>query len=94
MGSNPRRGLANMGGWLAYPGTPGEHRRRVGLWREVGGDKPYISFVHLDLAALIDELQALHEASVQHVGLHLRRSERPVAEVIDEIAEYVLPKFH
>ena len=41
----------HMDGWLAYPGTPDEHRRRVGLWREVGGDKPYISFVHLDLAA-------------------------------------------
>ncbi|MFW0757434.1 LLM class flavin-dependent oxidoreductase [Pseudomonas sp. H11T01] len=102
-----------MDGWLAYPGTPDEHRRRVGLWREVGGDKPYISFVHLDLAtnphtpmqrvrfggrcgrqALIDELQALREAGAQHVGLHLRRSERPVAEVIEEIAEHVLPKFH
>ncbi|WP_256667467.1 hypothetical protein [Pseudomonas sp. ANT_J28] len=102
-----------MNGWLAYPGTPDEHRRRVGLWREVCGDKPYISFVNLDLAAnphapmrrvrfggscgrlaLIDELQAVHEAGVQHVGLHLRRSDRPVAEVIEEIAEYVLPKFH
>ncbi|WP_301308885.1 TIGR03571 family LLM class oxidoreductase [Pseudomonas migulae] len=103
----------HMDGWLAYPGTPDEHHRRVGLWREVGGDKPYISFVHLDLAAnphapmrrvrfggicgrlaLIDELQALREAGVQHVGLHVRRSERPVADVIEEIAEYVLPKFH
>ena len=27
-------------------------------------------------------------------GLHVRRSERPVAEVIEEIAEHVLPKFH
>jgi len=31
---------------------------------------------------------------VQHVGLHLRRSERPVAEAIEEIAEFVLPRFH
>ncbi|WP_160109311.1 TIGR03571 family LLM class oxidoreductase [Pseudomonas izuensis] len=103
----------HMDGWLAYPGTPDEHRRRAGLWREVGGDKPYISFVHLDLSAnphapmrrvhfggscgrlaLIDELQALREAGVQHVGLHVRRSEREVAEVIEEIAEHVLPKFH
>ncbi|MEB0227274.1 TIGR03571 family LLM class oxidoreductase [Pseudomonas sp. 10S4] len=103
----------HMDGWLAYPGTPDEHRRRVGLWREVGGDKPYISFVHLDLVAnphapmrrvrfggscgrlaLIDELQALRDAGVQHAGLHMRRSERPVAEVIEEIAEHVLPMFH
>ena len=103
----------HMDGWLAYPGTPDEHRRRGGLWREVGGNKPYVSFVHLDLAAnphapmrrvrfggicgrlaLIDELQALRDAGVQHIGLHVRRSERPVAEIIEEIAEYVLPKFH
>ncbi|MCB2250966.1 TIGR03571 family LLM class oxidoreductase [Pseudomonas chlororaphis] len=103
----------HMDAWLAYPGTPEEHRRRVALWREVGGDKPYISFLHLDLAAdpqapmqrlrfggrcgrlaLIDELQALREAGVQHVGLHLRRSGRPVAEVIEEISQHILPRFH
>ncbi|WP_460110397.1 hypothetical protein [Pseudomonas sp. S3_H04] len=44
--------------------------------------------------ALIDELEALREAGVQHVGLHLRHNTRPVAEVIEEIAEYVLPRFH
>jgi len=103
----------HMDGWLAYPGTPEEHLRRVGLWREVGGDKPYITFFHLDLEAnphapmkrvrfgghtgrlaLIDELQALRASGVQHVGLHLRRSERPVADVIEELAEHVLPFFH
>lgn len=104
---------AHMDGWLAYPGTAQEHRRRVGLWREVGADKPYISFLHLDLEAnphspmkplrfggrggrnaLIDELEALRASGVQHIGLHLRHSERPVAEVIEELAEYVLPLFH
>jgi luciferase-type oxidoreductase len=103
----------HMDGWLAYPGTPQEHRRRVGLWREVGAEKPYISFLHLDLEAnphspmkplrfggrggrmaLIEELEALRKSGVQHVGLHLRHSERPVAEVVEEIAEYVLPRFH
>jgi luciferase-type oxidoreductase len=103
----------HMDGWLAYPGTPQEHRRRVGLWREVGDDKPYISFLHLDLEAnphspmkplrfggrggrmaLIEALEALRESGVQHVGLHLRHSERPVVEVVEEIAEYVLPRFH
>ncbi|EJN21990.1 luciferase-type oxidoreductase, BA3436 family [Pseudomonas sp. GM78] len=103
----------HMDGWLAYPGTPQEHRRRVGLWREVGADKPYITFLHLDLEAdpyapmkplrfggrggrmaLIAELEALREAGVQHIGLHLRHSERPLVEVVEEIAEYVLPGFH
>ncbi|MGY2171547.1 LLM class oxidoreductase [Pseudomonas gingeri] len=103
----------HMDGWLSYPGTPEDHRRRVGLWREVGDDKPYVTFFHLDLAAnphapmqrlrfggragrlaLIDELQALREVGVQHVGLHLRYSERPLDEVIEELAEHVLPMFH
>lgn len=79
----------------------------------MGADKPYISFLHLDLEAdphtpmkplrfggrggrlaLIEELEALRESGVQHVGLHLRLSERPVVEVIEEIAEYILPRFH
>ncbi|WP_371857288.1 TIGR03571 family LLM class oxidoreductase [Duganella callida] len=43
---------AHMDGWLAYPGTPEDHARRSALWREVAGaDKPYISFIHLDLLA-------------------------------------------
>jgi luciferase-type oxidoreductase len=103
----------HMDGWLSYPGTPDEHRRRIGLWREVAGDKPYVSFIHLDLdadphapmqrvhfggrcgrLALIDELQTLRELGVQHIGLHLRRSERNVSEAIAELAEHVLPMFH
>lgn len=103
----------HMDGWLAYPGTVQEHRRRVGLWREISTDKPYITFLHLDLEsdphspmkpvrfggrggrmALIAELEALREAGVQHVGLHLRHSARSVVEVMEEIAEYVLPRFH
>jgi hypothetical protein len=44
--------------------------------------------------ALIDELQTLRELGVQHIGLHLRRSERDVNEVIAELAEHVLPMFH
>ncbi|RKR78893.1 TIGR03571 family LLM class oxidoreductase [Marinobacter nauticus] len=38
----------HMSGWLAYPGTPEEHVHRVNLWRNVAGDKPYVSFIHLD----------------------------------------------
>ncbi|WP_261278791.1 TIGR03571 family LLM class oxidoreductase [Serratia proteamaculans] len=40
---------ANMDGWLSYPGTPDDHISRVKLWRQVAGEKPYISFIHLDL---------------------------------------------
>lgn len=39
----------NMDGWLAYPGTPEDHTRRVAQWRTVAGDKPYATFIHLDL---------------------------------------------
>lgn len=103
----------HMDGWLAYPGTPEDHMHRAGMWREVAGDKPYISFIHLDLAedpdallqrhrfgvragrnGLIDELQAMREAGVQHIGLQFRRNQRPLNETLQEISEFVLPCFH
>ncbi len=104
----------NMDGWLAYPGTPEDHMHRSALWRDVAGaDKPYISFIHLDLLAdpdaplrrhrfgasvgrngLIAELQAMKAAGVNHIGLHFRRNQRPVAEAMEEIAAHVLPVFH
>lgn len=103
-----------MDGCLAYPGTPPDHARRTAQWRAIAGpDKPYVSFIHLDLAedasapleryrfggrmgrhALVAELQALREVGVQHVGLHLRRNQRPLAETLEEVAEFVLPAFH
>jgi luciferase-type oxidoreductase len=47
---NPQWIGQHMDGWLAYPGTPEDHAHRVAMWREVAGpDKPYISFIHLDL---------------------------------------------
>jgi luciferase-type oxidoreductase len=39
----------HMDGWLSYPGTPEEHQKRVALWRKVAGDKPYVTFIHIDL---------------------------------------------
>ncbi|MDP5253805.1 MULTISPECIES: TIGR03571 family LLM class oxidoreductase [unclassified Vibrio] len=39
----------HVDGWLAYPGTPKDHEQRVKLWRQVAGEKPYVSFIHLDL---------------------------------------------
>ncbi|MYN09830.1 TIGR03571 family LLM class oxidoreductase [Pseudoduganella aquatica] len=43
---------------------------------------------------LLLELEALQAAGVQHMGLHLRQNQRPVAEAMQEIAEFVLPRFH
>ncbi|QHG65481.1 TIGR03571 family LLM class oxidoreductase [Pseudomonas putida] len=44
--------------------------------------------------ALIEELQTLRAAGVDHVGLHLRRNQRPLDQTLHEIAEHVLPLFH
>lgn len=39
----------HLHGWLAYPGTPSDHKNRVKQYREVASkEKPYISFIHLD----------------------------------------------
>jgi len=46
---------SNLDGCLAYPGTPDDHGRRVAAWRAVAGNKPYSSFIHLDLADNPDE---------------------------------------
>ncbi|MEM7256795.1 MAG: hypothetical protein AAF404_05350, partial [Pseudomonadota bacterium] len=43
---------------------------------------------------LTEHLSALRSIGVNHVAINLRFSSRPVAEVIDEIAQYVLPEFH
>lgn len=52
---------AHMDGCLAYPGAPADHQRRVAAWRAVAGDKPYASFIHLDLAEDRSEpLQRFH----------------------------------
>jgi luciferase-type oxidoreductase len=51
---------AQMDGCLAYPGAPDDHRRRSAAWRAVAGDKPYVSFIHLDLA------DDPHEPLVRH----------------------------
>jgi luciferase-type oxidoreductase len=40
----------NMDGCLAYPGSPADHQRRAAAWRAVAGNKPYVTFIHLDLA--------------------------------------------
>lgn len=45
----------HMDGCLAYPGTPEDHQRRVADWRSVAGNKPYSSFIHLDLTERADE---------------------------------------
>ncbi|BBO56683.1 MULTISPECIES: TIGR03571 family LLM class oxidoreductase [Cobetia] len=101
-----------MDGWLAYPGTPEDHIRRVALWRQVAGDKPYVSFIHLNLEedphapvrrhrfglssgrlALMEELSAMQDAGVNHIGFHLRRNRRPLTETLEELGREVLPHF-
>ncbi|MEI5638944.1 MULTISPECIES: TIGR03571 family LLM class oxidoreductase [unclassified Pseudoalteromonas] len=103
----------NMDGWLAYPGTPTDHVKRVQLWRNVAGNKPYVSFIHLNLVAddeapikrhrfgvetgvngLFEELKAMKDAGVDHIGLHFRRNTQPVEHAMQSIAEHVLPQFH
>ncbi|HHL4082543.1 MULTISPECIES: LLM class oxidoreductase [unclassified Burkholderia] len=103
----------HMDGCLAYPGTPADHLQRAANWHAVAGDKPYVSFIHLDLAedpheplqrhrfgaragriALTEELAAMRDAGVQHIGLHFRRNRRPLDETMAEIASDVLPAFH
>ncbi len=103
----------HMDGCLAYPGTPADHARRVAAWRAVAGAKPYVSFIHLDLAddpdeplqrhrfgaragrsALVEELDAMRHAGVDHIALHFRRNRRPLDETFSEIATEVLPLFH
>ncbi|KML58108.1 luciferase [Burkholderia cepacia] len=104
---------AHMDGCLAYPGTPADHAQRAANWRAVAGGKPYVSFIHLDLAddpheplqrhrfgaragrlALAEELAAMRDAGVRHIGLHFRRNRRPLDETMAEIAADVLPAFH
>lgn len=63
---------SHMDGWLAFPGTPEDHTRRSALWRAVAGaHKPYISFIHLDLAADPDQPLRRHRfgATVGRYGL-------------------------
>lgn len=42
---------------------------------------------------LLEELTALAQAGVHHVAFNLRHSTRPVDEVLQELAEFVLPSF-
>ncbi|WP_232495737.1 LLM class oxidoreductase [Novosphingobium kaempferiae] len=43
--------------------------------------------------ALIEHLAALARAGVHHVAINVRQSRRGVSEVLDELAQYVLPIF-
>ena len=58
----------HMDGCLAYPGTPQDHAQRVAAWRAVAGNKPYASFIHLDLVA---------DADAPPAALALRPARRP-----------------
>jgi luciferase-type oxidoreductase len=43
---------------------------------------------------LIRELKAMKAAGVDHIGLHFRRNQQPVADALQQIAAQVLPEFH
>lgn len=46
----------HLHGWLAYPGIPEDHKKRVKQYREVASkEKPYISFIHLDFKVNEDD---------------------------------------
>lgn len=42
---------------------------------------------------LICHLKQLEEIGVAHIAFHFRNSQRPIPEVLHELAEYVLPAF-
>ncbi|GEK34750.1 LLM class oxidoreductase [Kurthia sibirica] len=42
---------------------------------------------------LIDYLYAMQDIGVNHITLALKNSKRPVSEVIEELGQYVVPKF-
>jgi hypothetical protein len=42
---------------------------------------------------LVDYLNAYQEAGVNHISIGLKGSRRPAAEVIQELGEFVVPKF-
>ncbi|WP_462177236.1 TIGR03571 family LLM class oxidoreductase [Pseudoalteromonas gelatinilytica] len=62
---NPQWVGENLDGWLSYPGTPEDHKNRVSLWRQVAGDKPYVSFIHLDLVPEADAPITRHRFGIK-----------------------------
>ncbi|HHF3275363.1 TPA: hypothetical protein ACPJ2Z_003523 [Vibrio alginolyticus] len=43
---------------------------------------------------MIDELEKMQEAGVNHIGLHFRRNSQPIEKSMEQIAQYVLPRFN
>ena len=43
--------------------------------------------------ALIEFWKAQEEAGISHVGLHMKPTRRPAGDILDELAEFVLPHF-
>lgn len=105
----------HLHGWLAYPGIPSDHEKRVNLWRKVASEeKPYVSFIHLDFKVneddapierhhfgistgkngLIQELNDMKKAGVNHIGLQFRRNVDSLEDTIKKIGEEILPLFH
>ncbi|MBA4543277.1 MULTISPECIES: LLM class oxidoreductase [Thermoactinomyces] len=56
--------------------------------------KPFKFGATIGRNELIRHLKRLEEIGVNHIALHFRHSQRPIPEVLHELAEYVLPEFN
>lgn len=50
--------------------------------------------VSTGVKGLIQELESMQTAGVDHIGLHFRRNQRPLEETLEQIGQSVLPLFH
>ncbi|MER5638930.1 TIGR03571 family LLM class oxidoreductase [Kitasatospora sp. NPDC002227] len=103
----------NVDASLNYPRDLGALGLKTRQWREVAGDKPYLTPLMLALQedpdapvtpirlgisagrnTLVEHLGAMAGLGVAHVFLNFRTNDRPVEEMLHEVAEEVLPHFH
>jgi luciferase-type oxidoreductase len=97
---------------LNYPRGLDALRVKTRQWRQLAGDKPYLTPMVLTLQddpdalarpirlglstgrnALIEHLDEMAGLGVAHVSFNLRPNDRPVDELLHELAEEVLPRF-
>lgn len=57
------------------------------------GPTPHQFGARMGRNRFLDLLEALDEAGVNHVAIHLRHSRRPIEECLHELAEYALDRF-
>jgi luciferase-type oxidoreductase len=93
----PEEHLPRTQAWHAAAGTGKPYASFIHIDLLAQADAP-ITRHHFGVMTgrqgLIAELKAMRGAGIQHIGLHLRRCQRPMAEVLEEIGNHVLPAFH